>query len=483
MCRLVLKQTALRHKVQHPSRAEFQSSPEVSRGRSNLYTEEVCRNVHPGKSAPAPPTTGNPAMLRRIAVFLLTISLVSVLRADDWPQWRGPNRDGKSAERGLDLDFTDGAPRLLWRTDGLGSGYSSVSIVGGVLYTTGNTDSGQSVIARSAADGSEIWSTSITSAAPKHGYPGARCTPSVTDDHVYAISSDGQIVCLTRDSGQVVWSRNFVSDWQGKMMSGWGYSESPLVDGDLVICTPGGPQALLVALDRRTGKEVWKSGAFSGEAGKDGAGYSSVVVSNAGGVKQYITLTGRGVVSVDARTGRNLWTYNRVANSTANIPTPVAFGNYVFCSSGYGTGSALLQVGKVRGRITMREVYFLEAGTLQNHHGGMIQVGDYIYCGNGHNNGMPTCLDMDKAKVTWGGKMRGVGKGSAAVTMVGDSLLFRYESGHLASIKATPRSYQLQGHFMPDYQEGKSWAHPVVVDGRLYLREQDVLMCYDVSGR
>lgn len=422
-------------------------------------------------------------MLRIIRLILIAATLSTNLAADDWPQWRGPNRDGKSAERGLDLDFSDGPPRLLWKVEGLGRGYSSVSIVDGVLYTTGNTDSGQSVLARNASDGAAVWSTPITDAAPKHGYPGARCTPSVTDDHVYAISSDGKIACLARDSGELVWSRSFVEDWQGRMMSGWGYSESPLVDGDLVICTPGGDRALMVALDRKTGKEVWASPGFAGEAGKDGAGYSSVVVSTAGGVKQYVTLTGRGVVGVDARTGRTLWSYNRVANSTANIPTPVAFGNYVFCSSGYGTGSALLEIGKLRGRIAMREVYFLEAGTLQNHHGGMIQVGDFIYCGNGHNNGMPTCLNMDSRQVVWGGKMRGVGKGSAAVTMVGDSLLFRYESGELASIKATPRSYQLQGHFKPDYQEGKSWAHPVVVNGRLYLREQDVLMCYDVAGR
>lgn len=421
-------------------------------------------------------------MPRKIAFILLVVCLLPNGNAEDWPQWRGPNRDGKSTESKVDLDWTDGPPGLLWKTEGLGSGYSSVSVAGGVLYTTGNTDTGQLVIARDAGDGSPVWSTPITSAPPKHGYPGARCTPTVTRDHVFAISSDGQIVCLDRSNGQVVWSRNFVSDWQGKMMSGWGFSESPLVDGDRVICTPGGPNALLVALEADTGKEIWSSPAFSGQSGKDGAGYSSVVVSNAGGVKQYVTLTGRGVVSVDARTGKNLWNYNRVANSTANIPTPVAFGNYVFCSSGYGTGSALLQIGKVRGRIAMREVYFLEAGTLQNHHGGMIQVGDYIYCGNGHNNGMPTCLNMDTGKVVWGGKMRGVGKGSAAITMVGDNLLFRYESGHLASIKASPRSYQLNGHFMPDYQEGKSWAHPVVVDGRLYLREQDVLMCYDVSS-
>ncbi|MEZ6131543.1 MAG: PQQ-binding-like beta-propeller repeat protein [Planctomycetaceae bacterium] len=416
-----------------------------------------------------------PACLTTVLLFIATI------HAADWPQWRGPDRDGRSAETGLDLDWTDGAPRLLWKLEGVGRGYSSVAVVDNVIYTTGNTDNGQCVIARKAADGSEIWSTSLTDRAPKHGYDGARCTPSVTDKHVYVVTSDGQIACLKRSDGRVVWSKKFADEWNGKMMSGWGFSESPLVDGDRVICTPGGDKALIVALNRLTGEEIWSSPSFDSDKGNDGAGYSSVVISNAGGIKQYVTLTGHGVVSVDAKDGSILWTYARVANGTANIPTPVVFDDYVFCSSGYGTGSALLHIVKEGDGLKASEKYFLDAGTLQNHHGGMIRDGDYIYCGHGHNEGFPTCLKIDTGEVVWGGKLRGAGKKSAAVTMVGDHLLFRYESGELASIVATPESYQLKGYFMPDYQEGKSWAHPVVVDGRLYLREQNVLMCYDIT--
>lgn len=418
----------------------------------------------------------------RILICLTSAVLFcSALPAADWPQWRGPNRDGRSAETGLNLNWTDKAPKLLWQVEGVGKGYSSVAVVDNVIYTTGNTDQGQSVIARNASDGSEVWTTPLTDKAPKHGYDGARCTPSVTENHVYVVGSDGQIACLNRDDGKIVWSKDFKKQWRGRMMSGWGFSESPLVDGDRVICTPGGDKALIVALNRMTGEEIWTSPSFDSEKGKDGAGYSSVVISNACGVKQYVTLSGRGVVSVDAKDGSVLWSYAPVANGTANIPTPIVFDDYVFCSSGYGTGSALLKITQDGGKLTANEEYFLDPGTLQNHHGGMIQVGDYLYCGNGHNNGMPTCLQIDSGAVVWGGKMRGVGKGSAAVTMVGDHLLFRYESGHLASILATPESYQLQGYFMPAYQQGKSWAHPVVVDGKLYLREQNVLMCYDVS--
>ncbi len=413
----------------------------------------------------------------------MTFSLVlmTASHAADWPQWRGPNRDGKSNESGLDFDWTDGAPKLLWRTGGMGKGYSSVAVVENTIYTTGNKPNGQCVIARNANDGSEIWSTPLTDKAPKHGYGGARCTPSVTKDHLYVVASDGQIACLKRSDGSVVWSKGFKQEWGGKMMSGWGYSESPLVDGDRVICTPGGTKALIVALGRMTGKQIWASKSFTSDRGKDGAGYSSVVVSNAGGVKQYVTLSGRGVVSVDATNGSTLWTYAPVANKTANIPTPVVFDDYVFCSSGYGTGSALLHITKERGVLKANEKYFLDAGTLQNHHGGMIKHGDHIYCGHGHNEGFPACIEIETGKVVWGGKLRGAGKKSAAVTMVGDHLLFRYESGHIASIVATPDGYQLMGSFMPDHQEGKSWSHPVVVDGKLYLREQNVLMCYSLS--
>ncbi|MCA9047858.1 MAG: PQQ-binding-like beta-propeller repeat protein [Planctomycetaceae bacterium] len=419
----------------------------------------------------------------RLLLFGLSVLTVSRAVADDWPQWRGPHRDGRSAETGVDLDWTDGEPELLWKVEGLGKGYAGVAVVDGTIFTTGNIEAGQAVLARSASDGSEIWTTPVTEKVPEHSYPGARCTPTVTEKHVYAVTSNGQIACLDRSTGTLLWSREFAKDWHGQLMSGWGFSESPLVDGDRVICTPGGKDALIVALNRFTGEQIWASPSFTSDKGKDGAGYSSVVISNAAGTKQYISLTGRGVVSVSAQDGAILWTYPAVANGVANIPTPIPFGDYVFCSSGYGTGSALLHVTGRGDQLSVKEEYFLPAATLQNHHGGMILRDGCIYCGQGHNEGFPICVKVMTGEVLWGGKQRGVGKGSAAVTMVGDHLLFRYQSGHLASVKAVPDSYQLMGSFMPVYQEGQSWAHPVVADGKLYLREQNVLMCYDVRAK
>ena len=181
--------------------------------------------------------------MRKFCPLLILLSFVLLplnitANAEDWPHWRGPNRDGISSETNVDLDWTDGAPKLLWRTEGVGQGYSSVSVVDWVIYTTGNTPNGQCVIARKATDGSEVWTTAVTNSAPKHGYDGARCTPSITDDHVYVVTSNGQITCLNRKDGSIAWSKDFKSEWNGKMMSGWGFSESPTVDGDRVICTP-----------------------------------------------------------------------------------------------------------------------------------------------------------------------------------------------------------------------------------------------------
>jgi outer membrane protein assembly factor BamB len=257
------------------------------------------------------------------------------------------------------------------------------------------------------------------------------------------------------------------------------------VDGDKLICTPGSNQAILAALDKRTGRTIWSAAMPRdvGGRGDDGAAYSSPVVSEAAGVKQYVQMVGRGIVSVDAETGKVLWTYNRIANGTANIPTPIVKDDYVFCSSGYGTGAALLKVVRDGSQLRAEEEYFLDSKTMQNHHGGMVLVGDYVYCGHGHNNGFPLCLELETGKVMWGGDFRGPGSGSAAVLYADGDLYFRYEDATMALIEATPEEYRLKSSFKLAAKNGQSWPHPVIVDGKLYLRDQQTLMCYDVSGK
>ena len=397
----------------------------------------------------------------------------------EWTQWRGPQRDGISIEKGLLQSWTEKGPALAWEAKGLGKGYSSVAIHKGHIVTLGKRDGGLFLVALSVKDGSELWATRIVEKAGNN----PNCTPTIADDMVYALSTEGDLFCVGLEKGDVVWKKNFPKDFGGKMMSGWGYSESPLIDGERLICSPGAKDAAIAALDKKTGEMIWKSAIPDiGTRGGDGAGYSSIIISNGAGVKQYVQLMGRGVISVSAEDGKFLWGYNRVANGTANIPTPILHEDYVFCSSGYGTGSALLKLVKDGDKgVKAEEQYFLDAKTMQNHHGGMIMIGDYIYCGNQHNQGFPFCLEWKTGKVKWS-PGRGPGKGSAAIVYADGQLYFRYQSGTMALIAASPEGYKENGVFEPPHGGDPSWAHPVVAGGRLYLREQDALYCYNISA-
>lgn len=400
--------------------------------------------------------------------------------SQDWHQWRGPKRDGVSAETGLLDRWPNDGPPLEWRVRGLGSGMSSVAVSGNRLFTMGSKEGTCHIICRQISDGSEVWSTPIGGGDPN-------ATPTVDPEAglVFGLTYYGELGCVDAKSGELVWRKHFERDFGGKMMSSWGYSESPLVDGDRLICTPGANDAVIVALNKNTGRTIWKSRqpADVGNQGADGAGYSSAVISNGAGVKQYVQLTGRGLISVAADDGRTLWVYNRIANNVANVPTPVVDGDYVFCSTGYGTGAALVKLSRQGNGVRAEEVYFLDGRTLQNHHGGMVLIGDHIYMGHGHNNGFPVCVEFATGEIKWGGQLRGPGGGSAAIVYADGHLYFRYEDGTMALIEANPRKYSLKGEFRIASNNGKSWPHPVVCGGRLYLRDQDELLCYNVTAQ
>jgi outer membrane protein assembly factor BamB len=344
----------------------------------------------------------------------------------------------------------------------------------------GDRNGSQQLIALSDSDGREIWSARVGPTWDDE-YGGPRGTPAVSDGMVYAVGTEGDLVAVDAATGQERWRRNFGRDFGGQMMSSWKFAESPLIDGDRIVVTPGGSNAIMVALDKRTGKDIWraKMGSFPSR-GPNGAAYSSVVISNGGGVKQYIQLVGKGVISVRASDGWFMWGYGDVANNVANISTPIVSGDHVFASTGYGTGSALLKISAQGDRATASEVYFLDPGTFQNHHGNMVLINGTIYAGHGHNQGFPIALELASGKVLWGGRLRNAGQGSAAVAYADGHLYFRYQNGVMMLIEASPQAYREKGSFQIPNVRNPSWSHPVIINGRLYLREQDSLYVYDV---
>jgi len=423
-------------------------------------------------------------MIQDVTPILLLFAVPAV--GADWPQWRGPERNGKAAETGLLGEWPEGGPRLAWKISGLGAGYSSLAVVGGRIYTLGDLADGQYALALTEDGGALLWKTKI---GPVHEdeYGGPRSTPTVDGDRIYVMSTAGDVVCLEAATGKERWRRGLPSDFNGYLMKAmgsydWKFAESPLVDGNRVVVTPGHVAAMMVALDKMTGEELWRTqGKRLGPLGSDGAAYASAVISHAAGTKQYVQFVGRGLIGVDAETGRLLWGYNRVANDIANIPTPIIQGDYVFSSSGYGTGAALIKIRPGENGLEAEEVYFLEANVVQNHHGGLILHEGTIYTGSGHNKGFPIALSFDTGKVAWGPE-RTEGKDSSAITYADGRLYFRFQDGRMILVEATPEAYHERGTFVIPGVKKPSWSHSVIANGKLLLREQETLYAYDVAA-
>jgi outer membrane protein assembly factor BamB len=399
-----------------------------------------------------------------------------------WPQWRGPNRDAISADTGLLKQWAEGGPKLLWQASGLGAGFSSLAIVDGRIYTMGDFGDEQFVIALDGRSGKQVWKAKVGPAWHDE-YPGPRGTPTVDSELLYAIGTEGDLVCLETATGKERWRKSLPRDYSGYMMSVWKFSESPLVDGGKLIFTPGAENATIVAVDKKSGKDIWRATVPQvGSKGKDGAGYSSIVISQGAGVRQYVQITGRGLVSVRSSDGKFLWGYNRIANNVANIPTPIVRGDNVFASTGYGSGAALLKLSKDGEGVKAEEVYFLEGGQFQNHHGGMVLAGEHVYAGHGHGRGFPICIEFATGKIAWGGDIRNTGSGSAAVAYADGNLYYRYQNGVVILIEATPGGYKERGSFTIPNVSKPSWSHMVILDGKLYVREQETLYVYNVRG-
>lgn len=437
--------------------------------------------------------------------------------AADWPQWQGPDRNAISQERGLLQEWPAGGPALAWRHEGLGGGYSTPAVAGGRLFGLSNRGEDEVVWALSEADGKELWAVRIGPAlreGPPQGVEGPGSTPTVDGDRLFALGAGGDLVCLETGDGKVVWQVNLMRDFGGRLPM-WRYNESPLVDGDNVIVTPGAEDATMVALDKQTGQLVWKNkvtgeatdasgpgpgpgpGGPGGPGGRgrgpgggrgrggfgfgpqSGAGYSSAIALDFAGQRQYVQLTAKTLVGVAAKDGKVLWQYDRPANRMGiNCSTPLHLGDQVFAASAYGTGGGLVKLNGTAEGVEAEEVYFTPK--MQNHHGGMVVVDGAMYGANGGNGGgFLVCLDFQSGDMLW--SERGVPKGSIA--LADGRLYYRTEEGAVLLIEPSKERLIERGRFeQPDRTSSPAWSHPVIANGKLYIRDQDTLYSYNVKA-
>jgi outer membrane protein assembly factor BamB len=399
------------------------------------------------------------------AILLSSSSVVSRLTAADWPQWRGPVRDGRSTETGLLKTWPAGGPPLAWRASGAGEGYSSMAVADGRLFTLGARGNTEYVVAFDVATGKRVWETANGRRFSNDRGSGPRSTPTVDGDRVYAFGASGDLSVLEVATGRTIWTVNVLRTFGGSNIR-WGLSESPLVLEDRVLVQAGGRGAGIVALRKTDGSEIWRTQS-------DEPGYASAVVHEIGGIRQAVFFTGQRAVGVDVRDGRLLWSYNRVANRTANIATPIVRGNRVFLSSDYGTGAALLELTATGRDVSARQVYFTH--DMRNHHASSVLVGDHLF---GYSSAILTAMHFDTGKVAW--RHRSVGKGSIAFA---DGRLYLFsENGVVGLAEANPAEYREHGRFELRTGRLPTWSHPVVSGGRLYLRDQDTVYAYDVRA-
>jgi outer membrane protein assembly factor BamB len=422
-----------------------------------------------------------------LVVVLALASLTAISAAPakpgktaDWPQFRGPKRDDHSPDKGLLESWPKEGPKLLWKGAGVGEGFSSVAVVGSRVFTMGDKNGSSHVFALSRDKGDILWSTKVGKAGGN--YSGTRCTPTVDGDLVYGIGQYGDLVCLETKTGDMKWRRNFGKDFDGGS-GGWNYTESPLIDGDRLVCTPGGSKTTMVALDKKTGGVIWKSPPMPAKFRRD-AGYSSIVISNAANVKQYVQLTAAGTIGIAAKDGKLLWHYDRFNGNTANIPTPIVLGDQVFTAAGYGQGGALLTLSASGKGVKFKQEYLNRE--LGNKHGGVVIVGDYVY-GDSDDSGNPYCAEWKTGKVKWTRRKskgkHGDGGGSASVVYADGMLYFHYQNGWVSLVPANSESYVEKGGFKVPNGKGPCWAHPVVIGGQMYIRQDNLVWCYDVKGK
>ena len=404
--------------------------------------------------------------MRTATVALVLVATFSLAASAEWTQWRGPNRAGKSSETGLLAEWPEGGPELLWKIESVGEGFASYTAASGRLFTQGQKNGRQYLIALDANTGETLWELRHGETYGNNRGNGPRGTPTIDGERVYALGADGNLICAAASTGERIWEVNLLAKFRASNIR-WGLSESPLVDRGRVIVNAGGPGASVVALNKDDGSLIWKSES-------DEAGYSSAVIAEVGGIRMYVMLTGEAAIGLRADTGELLWRYSQVSNRTANIATPIVDGDLVFVSTDYGTGCALLKLKPANGGIEAEEIYFNR--DMRNHYSSSVLVDGYLY---GYSSRILTCMKLETGEVMW--VNRSVGKGQ--VLYADGRLYLLSEDGVAGMAEATPEGYREISRFEISRGNYPTWTLPVIVDGVMYLRDQDLLYAYDVKGR
>jgi outer membrane protein assembly factor BamB len=420
-----------------------------------------------------------------VGVVLVILAVAApALRADDWPTFRGPGRTAVAPDTDLLDAWPASGPTLVWESAAAGRGYAGLAIAGGRIYTLGDglstaDDKDEHLACFDAKTGRPLWKTKIGGpwTGGQESWQSSRSTPTVDGDTVYVLSPFGILVACNAKTGVEKFRLDLAKEFSGKKGDSWGYSESVTVDGPRLVFTPGGEKATMAAVDKKTGRPLWTCPVPNDR----GAGHSSIVIATVQGRRVYVQTTAGGALGVDAKSGTLLWTFP-IDQTTAVIPTPIVRDDLVFFSAGYGRGGALLrQVPTADGGIGIEAVYPLNR-ELANKHGGVVLVGDHLY-GDSDDKGIPFCAELMTGKIVW--KNRGSGKNSASVVAADGHIYVRYADGTLALVKADPAEYKEVAAFkIPGSGDRPSWSHATILAGRLYLREGDRLLCYDIrAGR
>ncbi len=424
-------------------------------------------------------------MWKFISRIIVSVALVcggpsnfGATRADDWPQWRGPNRDNVSLEKGLLHEWPAGGPPLLWTAIGLGEGIASVSIADGKIFTVGYQDQSEFVVALDDKTGQLSWATRIGPAINENPFMRwlAQRSPTVDRERLYTMTADGMLVCLSTANGRELWRKNYATDFGAKKPI-YGFCDYPLVDGDKLICTPGSAQAAVVALDKTNGNVLWKTAAPVSDETR--GNYTAMVVAEVDGLRQYVTYLPNLLVGVAADDGRLLWTTDKIARGVSNSLTPLVQGDRVFCTSNNGNEVVLLKLTRDGKNISFEELH-RQPFRIDRFQDGTVLVGDHVYSYD--ERGWPVCLAWNTGVAAWK-QERSLGAGKATVIYADDCLYFRRVGGQMTLAKASPAGFTRLGEFtIPDHSQAPCVTMPVIAGGRLYLRDDQRLHCYDVRA-